>query len=135
MVPGEREARGFKIRYLAWRKPTTYKERIESINLMIQSYSRPGGAPASISEMEKLLIINASSKEMISDSGTEKIYSVIKKSKEMDGSIVAFRRFYLFSEKEGQVHVLEVSTTDSYYQSRLETRLIIKKILDSFKLE
>lgn len=133
MIPGERNAKGFKIHFLAWWKPSTYEERNKTIGLDIQSYARPDGNPVSLSEMEKLIFINVD-KDIISDSKTEKIYSVVRKSKEMDGSTKAYRYIYVLSEKDGMVHVLNISTSDSYYQSSSDVRRIIKRIMDSIDL-
>lgn len=57
------------------------------------------------------------------------------KSKEMDGSSIAYRDFYLLAEKNGLVHVLNINVVCGYYQSSPEVRKVVKRIMDSFELQ
>ena len=136
MEPGRREARGFELRYLAWNTPIRKLEDMpKTIGLDIQSYRKLDDGSITISELEKLTIFNVRSREVLFSSDDELRLSILKDSREMDGSIEHYRKFYLMRRNGKQIHQLYISLTEEHYRSNPEIKDMIKKILDSFTVK
>lgn len=63
----------------------------------------------------------------------EKLFA-IGTSKEMDGSMVDYRRFYLLKKKGNRVHCISLSLREKFYKESPDMQNLISHILDSFKV-
>lgn len=136
--PGEREARGYHLYYFAWRIPVkTREEMLDCIGIDIQTYKKIDKTPLTVRDIEKAVILPLfssfpSSKTETYSSKDELRLTVLRNSKEMDGSAVRYRCYYLLKQSGIGVHCMEISFRDDLLKRKPETKKLVKRILDSF---
>lgn len=135
--PGEREINGFHLFYWAWSTPIKSKEDIpKTIGIDIQSYQKADNKISSVKEIEQLEMSLVSSltpvkKTNIKTIKDQKLFFLIKDSKEMDGEIITYRVYYLFQQSGKIVHCIKISLRNKLAeQSDMNEK--IKKIFTSF---
>ncbi len=135
--PGEREARGYHLYYFAWQTPVKTKEDIPyCIGIDIQTYRKLDNTSLSVKDIEKAVVVSVSPvRREVSSSKDELRIIVLKESKEMDGSIIKYRVYYLLKKGGIGVHCVQISLRDELVENRLSTEKLIKRILDSFTVK
>lgn len=134
--PGEREARGYHLHYFGWQSPVKGRDEIRtSMSIDIQTYQKMDKTPVVIRELAKILVTPhfKTQTELYSREG-ELCLSTVKDSKEMDGTMVQYRVFFLFRKVGAGVHCVRVSLRDDFFKEKPENEKIIKHILKSFKV-
>ncbi|WP_080904328.1 hypothetical protein [Parabacteroides sp. Marseille-P3160] len=140
-IPGEREIKFFHLYYLAWSTPIrSLEDRFHTISLDIQSYQRTDGNPLSVKDVEELSLSKLNSPNIailkkidLKGKARQRRLVLIKNSKEMDGSIVKYRDFYLMQKNRNIVHCVNVCLREKQYHVS-GTPSIIEDILDSFSI-
>jgi len=135
--PGERDARGYHLHYLAWQTPVKSKEEIPyCIGVDIQTYQKLDKTPLSVRDIEKAVIIPISpNRNEICSLKNELRLLVLKDSREMDGSIIKYRIYYLLKEAGRGVHCVEISLRNELLKEKPETEKVIERILNSFTVK
>ena len=135
--PGEREARGYRLYYFAWQTPVKSKEEIPNcIGIDIQTYRKLDNSSLSVKDIEESVVAPVSRiRNEISSSKDELCIVVLKDSKEMDGSIIKYRRYYLLKQAGMGVHCVQISLRDELVKDKPATDALIKRILDSFTVK
>lgn len=134
-IPGEREVRGYHLHYFAWQTPVKSQEDIpDCMGIDIQTYQKTDKSPLSVKDIEEAVIIPAfKTVKEISSSGDGLRGVAWKDSKEMDGSIVKYRVYYLLRQAgAGMVHCVQIDLRDERIKNKPDTEKVVKRILDSF---
>lgn len=135
--PGEREVRGYHLYYFAWQTPVeSTKEIPKCIGIDIQTYRKSDNSSLSVKDIEKAVVVPVSPiRNGISSLKDELRIVVLKDSKEMDGSIIKYRRYYLLKQAGIGVHCVQISLRDELVKSKPATEKLIKRIMDSFTVK
>lgn len=134
--PGRREAAPYIIHYFAWSKPFKSKDDAPTlIGIDIQTYEKQDGSVMSMDEARKRTILSWDRIEKTLHSSSDELRcTAIGTSKEMDGSMVNYRRFYLLKKKGNRVHCISLSLREKFYKESPDMQNLISHILDSFKV-
>ena len=134
--PGEREARGYRLYYLAWQTPVEGKEDIPNcIGIDIQTYRKLDHSLLSVKDIEQAVVAGTWIRNEISSLKDEWRIVALKDSKEMDGSIIKYRTYYLLKQAGRGVHCVQISLRDELVKGKPTTEKLIKRILDSFTVK
>lgn len=136
--PGRREAAPYIIHYFAWTTPIKSRNDMPTAILVsIQTYEKQDGSVMSMEEARKRTIVPPKQiqiEKTLKSSSDEFRCTALKTSKEMDGSTVVYRCFYLLKKKGNSVHCIYLSLTEDYYKKSPDLHNLIVHILDSFKV-
>lgn len=133
---GKRRTEKYNICYLGWRTPFETKEDLRIV-FDIQSYQRRNKNPLTESDIEKLELDRLKGLKIEHFNKTtskHKInFTLVKTASEKDGTIVAYRRFYMIQRNKDMVHRLMFSLPEVQYQKfRIDIQKTVDNILDSF---
>ncbi|MBX9087309.1 hypothetical protein [Bacteroides cellulosilyticus] len=134
--PGRREARGFLIRYFAWNTPLKDKKDIPNhLGIEIDLYEKLDKSDVTLPYIEKkVALLNALSVEILASSNEAKSFIVFRNSKEMDGSTVRYRSYYLLKKRGLQILCAQISMRDNLIKSKPDVEEVVRKILNSIAL-
>lgn len=88
---------------------------------------------SSVYRKEKCLL-NALSVEILASSNEAKSFIVFRNSKEMDGSTVRYRSYYLLKKRGLQILCAQISMRDNLIKSKPDVEEVVRKILNSIAL-
>ena len=137
--PGERDVNGFHLYYFAWWTPITdVKEIPNCIGIDIQTYEREDKTPLTLKEAEDIETTLSGgrfcSKTKTYSSKDKMRFVIVKDSKELDGSIVRYRVFYLLKQAGIRVHCAKIDLRDELFCREPHIEKMIERIFNSFKV-
>lgn len=131
--PGMRRVKPYLIYYFAWHTPIKDKNDIPTcIGIDIQTYEKADGSVVSLDEARKLTIPPSVRVENSYPSSDTLYCTGIKKSKEMDGSTMEYKVFYLLEKDGKRVHCVKLDLRKDYYDKSSEVQKLVFAILNSF---
>lgn len=131
--PGMRKVKPYLIYYFAWHTPIRDKNDIPTrVGIDIQTYEKADGSAVSLDEARKLTIPPSVRIEDSYPSSDDLYCTGIKKSKEMDGSIVEYKILYLLEKDGDRVHCIKLDLRKDYYEKSSEAQQLVFAILNSF---
>lgn len=134
--PGKREVGPYIIYYFAWYTPVKSREDIpKCIGIDIQTYEKKDGAAIPLDEAQKLTIrpLNRIEEKMYSSSD-ELRYTATQTSKEMDGSFVKYRIFFLLKKKNNRAYCIRLDLREELYKKNTNLKEVLLHILNSFSI-
>lgn len=132
--PGERDAREYHLHFFFWHSPVNSREDIPScVGVEVQTYEKLDKSPLSVRDIEKAVLASRYPDRKETRSSPDELrFLIIKDSKEMDGSMVKYRKYYLLKKTGLKVHCVDITLRDELIKKQPDIEKQVQRILNSF---